>query len=311
MTIRHPRRSARALIVGLVLPGAVTAASASSQAPSGNFDPPGRVGRLTAISGSVSFRAAADTAWGPGNPNRPVTTGDRVWSDDDGQAEIQMGTASARVWHTTEVDVIQLDDHSVQLSVPPGSVILRLSAFTPGDGHEIDTPNSAVTPGAIGDYRVDVSPDGLTTTVTVWSGTAQVTSAGSSFAMMARQVATIQGDSNPTYNVAAETSTDAFDSWSQSRDEREDHAERRYVSSDMPGVEDLDEFGSWQNDATDGPIWYPTTVAEGWVPYYTGYWAWTGPWGWTWIDDAPWGWAPYHYGRWAWRTTVGDGARDA
>ncbi len=23
------------------------------------------------------------------------------------------------------------------------------------------------------------------------------------------------------------------------------------------------------------------------------------PWGWTWVDDAPWGFAPYHYGRWA------------
>ena len=22
------------------------------------------------------------------------------------------------------------------------------------------------------------------------------------------------------------------------------------------------------------------------------------PWGWTWIDDAPWGYAPFHYGRW-------------
>jgi len=24
------------------------------------------------------------------------------------------------------------------------------------------------------------------------------------------------------------------------------------------------------------------------------------PWGWTWIDDAPWGFAPFHYGRWVW-----------
>src|SRR5437867_1713415 len=24
------------------------------------------------------------------------------------------------------------------------------------------------------------------------------------------------------------------------------------------------------------------------------------PWGWTWVDDAPWGFAPFHYGRWVW-----------
>ncbi|MGI8746549.1 MAG: DUF6600 domain-containing protein [Bryobacteraceae bacterium] len=30
-----------------------------------------------------------------------------------------------------------------------------------------------------------------------------------------------------------------------------------------------------------------------------GHWAWIEPWGWTWVDDAPWGFAPFHYGRWA------------
>jgi hypothetical protein len=35
------------------------------------------------------------------------------------------------------------------------------------------------------------------------------------------------------------------------------------------------------------------------VPYRFGHWAWVEPWGWTWVDDAPWGFAPFHYGRWA------------
>ena len=291
-----------ALIVGLFLPAILSASSAGAQAaPDGNFDPPGRVGRLTALSGTVSFRPATDTEWGAADPNRPVSLGDRVWSDNDGQAEIQMGTASLRVWHQTEVDVTQLDDHSLQLTVPQGGVILRLSAFTAGDEHEIDTPNAAVTPGSIGDYRVDVSPDGLTTTVSVWSGHAEVTSAGSSFALTSRQVATIRGGDSPTYDVSTEESTDAFDSWSQSRDQREDNAERRYVSSDMPGIEDLDESGRWDTDPDYGPIWYPSSVQADWVPYHTGHWVWAGRWGWTWVDEESWGWAPYHYGRWAYR----------
>jgi hypothetical protein len=28
------------------------------------------------------------------------------------------------------------------------------------------------------------------------------------------------------------------------------------------------------------------------------------PWGWTWVDDAPWGFAPFHYGRWVYRRDV-------
>jgi hypothetical protein len=36
----------------------------------------------------------------------------------------------------------------------------------------------------------------------------------------------------------------------------------------------------------------------GWAPYRYGHWVWVSPWGWTWVDDAPWGFAPFHYGRW-------------
>ena len=46
-------------------------------------------------------------------------------------------------------------------------------------------------------------------------------------------------------------------------------------------------------------MWIPTHVASDWAPYRYGRWAWVEPYGWTWIDDAPWGFAPFHYGRWA------------
>jgi hypothetical protein len=47
-------------------------------------------------------------------------------------------------------------------------------------------------------------------------------------------------------------------------------------------------------------VWVPrVAVTAGWAPYHDGHWAWVAPWGWTWIDDAPWGFAPFHYGRWA------------
>ncbi len=39
-------------------------------------------------------------------------------------------------------------------------------------------------------------------------------------------------------------------------------------------------------------------VSAGWAPYTTGSWAFVEPWGWTWVDEAPWGFAPFHYGRW-------------
>jgi hypothetical protein len=67
----------------------------------------------------------------------------------------------------------------------------------------------------------------------------------------------------------------------------------------MVGYEDLDEYGTWRVVPAYGTVWAPRSVPAGWAPYRFGHWAWVEPWGWTWIDDAPWGFAPFHYGRWA------------
>ena len=87
---------------------------------------------------------------------------------------------------------------------------------------------------------------------------------------------------------------------SRELDQRGNHSvSARYVSSEVVGYEDLDANGRWRVDATYGSVWTPTRVASGWTPYRDGHWSWVHPWGWTWVDDAPWGYAVSHYGRWA------------
>ena len=84
------------------------------------------------------------------------------------------------------------------------------------------------------------------------------------------------------------------------RDRAEDQSvSAQYVSRDMTGYEDLDRNGTWSDDPEYGHVWAPTNVASDWAPYRYGRWVWVEPYGWTWIDDAPWGFAPFHYGRWA------------
>src|SRR5207247_6361094 len=81
-------------------------------------------------------------------------------------------------------------------------------------------------------------------------------------------------------------------------DERLDHsASARYVSPDVVGSEDLDEYGTWRNTPDYGEVWTPR-VDVGWAPYRNGHWIWVAPWGWTWVEDEPWGYAPFHNGRW-------------
>ena len=44
-------------------------------------DPPGRAARLAQISGAVSFSPAGEDDWVLAQLNRPLVTGDRLWSD--------------------------------------------------------------------------------------------------------------------------------------------------------------------------------------------------------------------------------------
>src|SRR5438046_943808 len=101
-------------------------------------------------------------------------------------------------------------------------------------------------------------------------------------------------------STTSEPGRDAFAGWAQSRDRGEERsASTRYVSPEMTGYEDLDRYGRWETAPDYGPLWAPVTVAPDWAPYRYGHWGWVNPWGWTWVDDAPWGFAPFHYGRWA------------
>jgi hypothetical protein len=262
-------------------------------------DPPTRAARLGLLSGSVSIRPAGDTEWAQAQPNRPLTTGDRVWTDSNARAEVQVGRTRIRLSSGTELDIANLDDNTLQVSVPQGTVTARIRGLDNGEAEEIDTPNAAIGIGQAGDYRVDISPDGSQSTVKVFSGQVRVTAAGSSFDVNEHQQATVNGTDAPTYDVVDIGPQDSWDQWNDDRDRREESsASARYVSAQISGYDDLDGNGDWRDDPTYGPVWTPTTVVVGWSPYHYGHWVWEGPYGWTWVDDAPWGWAPFHYGRW-------------
>src|SRR5712675_531569 len=62
-----------------------------------DYDPPGRVARLSYLQGSVSFQPAGESDWGSAIVNRPITTGDRLWADDGSRAEMQLGSATVRL----------------------------------------------------------------------------------------------------------------------------------------------------------------------------------------------------------------------
>ncbi len=264
-------------------------------------DPPGRVARLNFSQGSISFRPAGEDDWVSAVPNRPMVTGDDLWADEDSRAEVHIGSTAIRLGSRTGITFLTLDDHTTQIRLAQGSMILRVRHLDDDDNYEIDTPNIALSLLQPGEYRVDVSEDGSQTVTNVWHGRGRVTGGGFSYNVVAGQSATFTGnEQHLDYDLGQIPDRDGFDTWAFERDDREDRADSaNYVSREMTGYEDLDEYGDWSYVAGYGPCWRPRAVVVGWAPYRFGHWVYVGPWGWTWVEDEPWGFAPFHYGRWA------------
>jgi len=263
-------------------------------------DLPGRVARLSFSEGSISFRPAGEDDWVSGVPNRPMVTGDDLWADEDSRAEVHAGSAAIRLGAKTGITFLELDDHTTQIRLAQGSLILRVRHVDDDDNYEIDTPNIAFSLLQPGEYRVDVSEDGSQSITTVWHGRGRVTGGGDTYAVVANQSATFTGGDPLDYQVAQLPDRDDLDTWAFERDDSEDRADSaNYVSREMTGYEDLDEYGDWSYVAGYGPCWRPRAVVLGWAPYRFGHWIYVGRWGWTWVEDEPWGFAPFHYGRWA------------
>ncbi|HUA15738.1 MAG TPA: DUF6600 domain-containing protein [Verrucomicrobiae bacterium] len=263
-------------------------------------DPPTRVGRLNYSQGSVSFRPAGEDDWVTAVPNRPLVSGDDLWADENSRAEVHVGSAAIRLGEKTGITFLTLDDHTTQVRLAQGSLILRVRHVDDDDTYEVDTPNLAFSLLQPGSYRVDVSQDGSQTITTVWHGRGRVTGGGFTYSVIAGQSARFTGSDHLDYDLEQLPQQDDFDNWAFERDGREDQDDSaNYVSREMTGYEDLDEYGDWSYVAGYGPCWRPRAVVAGWAPYRFGHWVWVGPWGWTWVEDEPWGFAPFHYGRWA------------
>ncbi|MCX4141460.1 FecR protein [Paraburkholderia sp. SEWSISQ10-3 4] len=311
-TVTTPQQSKRR-ITGYTLIAAAaflfaaqaTLAQEAEQAPpeaasQQNIDPPGRVARLNYTAGAVTTEPAGATDWSYAQINRPLTSGDQLWNDQNARSELHIGSTAVRLGQSTSLDILNLDDNSAQLKVAQGTLSARLRELAPGSTYEIDTPNVALGLNGPGDYRVDVAPDGSSTTVTVRSGSATVYGDSGQVPVAAGQQIRFAGTNLQQVADNGAPGLDGFDQWAASRDAAEDRSvSARYVSRDIPGYQDLDANGTWRSSPQYGEVWVPRATPAGWAPYHDGHWVWQAPWGWTWVDDAPWGFAPYHYGRWA------------
>jgi hypothetical protein len=290
----------RTLKLLALLCSATLLSSFAPRALADDDDPPSRVARLAYTQGSVSFQPAGTDDWVTAGLNRPVTTGDRVWSDNDGRLELQLDGSLLRLSSNTGFSFLNLSDHVTQIQLSSGTLLVRVRRLDESETYEIDTPNLAFSVLRPGLYRINVNEAGDSTAIRINSGQGEVTGGGAAYSVHANDFVTFSGtDQLSADSEGVGTREDQFDSWSANRDRRyENSNSSRYVSADVVGYEDLDDHGSWRRTPENGYVWFPRTTQANWAPYHNGHWDYIEPWGYTWVDDEPWGFAPFHYGRW-------------
>jgi hypothetical protein len=276
-----------------ILPLSISAVRADDQ------DPPGRAARIADLQGSTSFEPAGTQDWVTPALNRPMTTGDKIWSDRDGRIELQLDGSVLRLSSNTALAFLNLSDQVTQVQLTAGMLIVHVRELSDAQTFEIDTPNLAFSVLRPGVYRLSVDDTANTTAIAVRAGQGEVTGGGAAYTLHRGESDSFAGTDQLTQTAEASPAEDALEDWSASRDDRFDNAAAsQYVDPNVVGYEDLDANGAWQPTPDYGYVWFPARLQPGWAPYHFGHWAYISPWGYTWVDDQPWGYAPFHYGRW-------------
>ncbi|MFZ3002805.1 MAG: DUF6600 domain-containing protein [Undibacterium umbellatum] len=262
-------------------------------------EPPGRVARVSYSHGNISFADAGSNDWTALMLNRPISTGDSLQVPYAGKAELRVGPNVLRMQENTRISFNLLDDDNTQIDLNQGGMVVRVRELSSKENFDIRTPNMVFSLQEPGEYKITVNPDN-STTVQVRRGTAIAHGERDTITIRQGEQTRFMGSNLQHNSIGTVSPHDAFDLWAADRDRAEENLETvRYVSREVIGYEQLDQYGVWETTTNYGAVWYPRQVSASWAPYRDGNWVYVAPWGWTWVDRAPWGFAPYHYGRWA------------
>src|SRR5678810_463273 len=108
-------------------------------------------------------------------------------------AELQIGLAAIRCADHTGVSFLDFTDDVVQLQLAEGAISIQLRNLDEGEVFEVDTPNMAFNLQRPGDYRIEVSPTGDSTIVSVRRGLGEVTGGGRIYTVRSNQQASFLG----------------------------------------------------------------------------------------------------------------------
>ena len=252
---------------------------------------------LAFVDGSVTLER--DGRLEPAETNLALMAGDRIRTQ-TGRVEIRFEDGSA-LYLDESAQLDLLGDGLARLI--EGQLRLAITRATTSLEYRIDTPAASVWIHAAGEYRLDAYMSrerGPETDLMVIRGTAELENDHGRTTVRSGQHAVASIDAAPTRAYATNSAAwDEFDRWTEDqRDVSVGTVSTRYLPDNVRYYSaSFDQYGTWDYDATYGPIWYPR-VAPGWRPYSQGRWSFTGHFGWMWVGIDRWSWPTHHYGSW-------------
>jgi hypothetical protein len=283
-------------------------------------------GRVERLDGTVNIARIDDAnadqpEWISAAVNTPITAGNRIYLEDNSQASIALSAHDyVRLNGGSTLDVLTIEDLRTQLALRSGSALFEVGDLSEGELYEVATPFGAIDCAKPGLYQIGIEENRAI--VSVLSGLARVVGSSGSGEIGQGQVLTLPGEAAQAVSSALSggLAGGIVDDYYRYRhpkaydgryanyasyvedpyyyDRYTTSAYSDYISSDIPGVYELADYGDWQYVNDYGYCWAPR-VASDWAPFRYGRWDLTDVWGPTWIASESWGWAPYHYGRWA------------
>ncbi|HWN08731.1 MAG TPA: FecR family protein [Pyrinomonadaceae bacterium] len=321
-----PHMTIVALVVALV--SALGVAYWMKQEQSASAEELPYAARIQRVDGEVAFSDGvanpdAEPQWITATPNQPFSVGDRIYTRDNARTSLAFsGRNFARLDPNTSLDVVNLSDRRTQLALRDGSAMFDIGYLDDDEIFEVATPHGAVNFDQPGLYNLGFDDSGGVL-VSVLSGLAQIVGQGGSGNIGKGEMLTMLGQTaaqlalsrlNPDdagylvddyydyqYPDTYDGRYDSYDAYLNDPyyyDPYKRNVSYQYANPLIPGLNDLDYYGDWQQIDDYGYAWRPR-VDDGWVPYQQGTWTNDYPYGPTWVSSEPWGYAPYHYGRWA------------
>jgi hypothetical protein len=266
-----------------------------------------RVVRLSHIEGDVQIDRGDGQGFHHAFVNMPVIDGARVWTRDNGRAEIEFEDGSTlrlapeSIVTFTELSLRDRGGRVSLLDIQEGTAYFNIRRDD-DDDFRVTFGQQQIMLDKSSRFRLELRKEDMR--LAVFRGELHfLRHNGQRVEIRKNETLSIDFSDPERYYLGKGITEEAHDYWDRQREEDRirylaDQRERRYDDRYAYGYYDLYRHGSFYHHHHHGWIWRPFHVSLHWDPFGFGSWLWYPRHGYVWVSPYPWGWTPYHHGSW-------------